>query len=61
MRYTLCRQYQISGLVRFNLFTTITTLGTPHDILLQELRIKSWFPADKMTEMNLRTGEWGIK
>ncbi|WP_414562500.1 MULTISPECIES: hypothetical protein [unclassified Anabaena] len=46
---------------RFNLFTTITALGTPYDILLQELRIKSWFPADKMTEMNLRTQKWGVK
>lgn len=41
-------------------FSTITTLGTPHDILLQELRIESLFPADKMTEVNLRTGEWGV-
>jgi len=32
-------------------FTTPTTLGTPHDITLQELRIESFFPADEATEM----------
>ncbi|WP_414529640.1 helix-turn-helix domain-containing protein [Nodularia chucula] len=46
--------------ISLNFFTTITTLGTPHDILLQEIRIESLFPADKMTEVNLRTGEWGV-
>ena len=29
-----------------SLFTTITTLGTPLDITLQELRIETLFPAD---------------
>ena len=31
-------------------FTTLTTLGTPHDITLQELRIEAFFPADAATE-----------
>jgi hypothetical protein len=31
-------------------FTTITTLGTPHDITLQELRLECFFPADEATE-----------
>jgi transcriptional regulator with XRE-family HTH domain len=31
-------------------FTTLTSLGTPHDITLQELRIESFFPADEGTE-----------
>jgi transcriptional regulator with XRE-family HTH domain len=31
-------------------FTTLTTLGTPHDITLQELRIEAFFPADQATE-----------
>jgi transcriptional regulator with XRE-family HTH domain len=31
------------------LFTTIATLGTPHDITLQELRIESFFPIDDET------------
>jgi hypothetical protein len=32
-------------------FTTLTSLGTPHDITLQELRIESYFPADEATEL----------
>ncbi|HEX7663030.1 MAG TPA: hypothetical protein VF407_00890, partial [Polyangiaceae bacterium] len=34
------------GNVRLDLFTTITTLGTPLDITLQELRIETLFPAN---------------
>lgn len=34
------------GDVRLELFTTITTLGTPLDITLQELRIETLFPAN---------------
>jgi pimeloyl-ACP methyl ester carboxylesterase len=34
------------GDVALDLFTTITTLGTPLDITLQELRIESFFPVD---------------
>lgn len=33
------------GGIELELFTTITTLGTPLDITLQELRIESFFPA----------------
>jgi transcriptional regulator with XRE-family HTH domain len=32
--------------VKLDLFTTITTLGTPLDITLQELRIETFFPVD---------------
>jgi len=35
-------------------FTTLTSLGTPHDITLQELRIESFFPADEATEAAAR-------
>ncbi|HPA90503.1 MAG TPA: helix-turn-helix transcriptional regulator [Quisquiliibacterium sp.] len=35
--------------VTLSLFTTITTLGTPHDVTLNELRIESFFPADAET------------
>jgi hypothetical protein len=28
----------------------LTSLGTPHDITLQELRIEAFFPADEATE-----------
>ncbi|MES2162919.1 MAG: helix-turn-helix transcriptional regulator [Pseudomonadota bacterium] len=33
--------------VELNLFTTIATLGTPHDVTVHELRIESFFPADQ--------------
>ena len=36
--------------VELNLFTTITTLGTPHDVTLQELRVECFFPADDATD-----------
>jgi transcriptional regulator with XRE-family HTH domain len=42
------------GDARFRFFTTLTTLGTPYDITLHELRIESFFPADDATEMGLR-------
>ena len=35
-------------------FTTLTSLGTPHDITLQELRIESFLPADEATEAATR-------
>lgn len=34
----------------FNYFSTVTTLGTPLDVTLQEVRIECFFPADKETE-----------
>jgi hypothetical protein len=37
---------------RLQLFSTLTTLGTPIDVTAQELRIESYFPADEAT------GEW---
>ena len=33
--------------VALNLFTTITTLGTPHDVTVHELRLEAFFPADE--------------
>lgn len=41
--------------VTLNLFTTITTLGTPRDVTLHELRIESFFPADNATDTWFRT------
>ncbi len=35
--------------VELHLFTTITTLGTPRDVTLHELRIESFFAADAVT------------
>ncbi|MEM7725727.1 MAG: helix-turn-helix domain-containing protein [Cyanobacteria bacterium P01_A01_bin.45] len=40
--------------LNLNFFSTITTLGTPCDITLQELRIESFFPADTATEENFK-------
>jgi transcriptional regulator with XRE-family HTH domain len=37
---------------RLDLFSTLTTLGTPMDVTAQELRIESYFPADEAT------GDW---
>ena len=36
------------GLV-LSYFSAVTTLGTPQDALLQEVRIESFFPADEAT------------
>ena len=38
----------------FNYFSAITTLGTPQDVTLQELRIEAFFPADTVTEERAR-------
>ena len=38
----------------FDYFSTITTLGTPQDVTLQETRIECFFPADAATEARAR-------
>jgi transcriptional regulator with XRE-family HTH domain len=35
--------------IELNLFTSIATMGTPHDVTVHELRIESFFPADEAT------------
>lgn len=42
------------GDTHLKFFTTLTTLGTPYDITLHELRIESFFPADDATDAALR-------
>jgi transcriptional regulator with XRE-family HTH domain len=42
------------GELALRYFTTLTTLGTPHDITAQELRIEAFFPADEATEAATR-------
>jgi len=42
------------GETHLRFFTTLTTLGTPYDITLHELRIESFFPADEPTDAALR-------
>jgi hypothetical protein len=38
------------GDLDLRLFSTIMTLGTPQDVTLQELRIETFFPADRDSE-----------
>jgi transcriptional regulator with XRE-family HTH domain len=39
---------------RFDFFSTVTVLGTPQDITVQELRIECFFPASEETERAFR-------
>ena len=38
----------------FDFFSTVTTLGTPQDVTLQEVRIECFFPANAETEERAR-------
>jgi transcriptional regulator with XRE-family HTH domain len=38
----------------FNFFSAVTTLGTPQDVTVQEIRIECFFPADEATEAACR-------
>jgi len=38
-----------AGRFRASLFSTLTTLGNPQDVMLQELRIECFYPADDAT------------
>jgi transcriptional regulator with XRE-family HTH domain len=38
---------------RFNFFSAVTTLGTPQDVTLQEIRIECFFPLDPATEKHV--------
>lgn len=42
------------GEQQLRFFTTLTTLGTPQDITLQELRLECMFPADELTEQQFQ-------
>ncbi len=44
----------------FNYFSAVTTLGTPQDVTLQELRIEAFFPADAATEERARALRDGL-
>ncbi len=46
-------ELQLGG-CRAQFFTTLTTLGSPQDVTLQELRIESFHPADAETEQLVR-------
>jgi hypothetical protein len=42
------------GDVRVKFFSTLTSLGVPYDITLEELRIECFFPADAESEALMR-------
>lgn len=42
------------GDIRLKFFSMLTTLGVPHDITLQELRVECFFPADSPSEELMR-------
>src|SRR5438093_460072 len=42
------------GDVHVKFFSTLTTLGVPYDITLQELRVECFFPADEPSEALMR-------
>ncbi|RZT31302.1 helix-turn-helix domain-containing protein [Cupriavidus agavae] len=43
------------GEVRISMFSTLTTLGIPQDVTLQELRIECFYPADDPTRQVFET------
>jgi hypothetical protein len=45
----LLRSYSSKDGLALAYFSTITTLGTPQDAMLQEIRVESSFPADDTT------------
>ncbi len=44
----------VKGRERFDFFSAVTTLGTPQDVTVQELRIECFFPASAATEQAAR-------
>jgi len=50
--------------IAFAFFSTLTTLATPRDLMLEELRIECFYPADAVTEAavcRLRRGGGGTR
>jgi hypothetical protein len=39
--------HMAKGNVRLSYFSMLTTFGTPQDVLLEELRLKLFYPADE--------------
>ena len=44
----------VKGDQRFDFFSAVTTLGTPQDITVQEIRIECFFPSDRATDSAAR-------
>ncbi|HEY3494345.1 MAG TPA: transcriptional regulator, partial [Polyangiaceae bacterium] len=49
------------GSVTYDYFSTVTTLGTPQDVTLEELRIECFFPASAETERQARALSSGLR
>lgn len=43
------------------MFSTVTTVATPHDVTLQELHVEVFYPADTETEATLQAYEERVK
>jgi len=43
------------------MFSTVTTVATPHDVTLQELHVEVFYPADAETEATLQAYEGRVK
>ena len=43
------------------MFSTVTTVATPHDVTLQELHVEVFYPADAETEATLQGYEERVK
>lgn len=43
------------------MFSTVTTVATPHDVTLQELHVEVFYPADAETELVLQAYDGGLK
>ncbi|MCE9599366.1 MAG: helix-turn-helix transcriptional regulator [Spirochaetia bacterium] len=43
------------GNLRFNFSSLVTTLGTPQDVTLQELRVECFYPLDETTEKSMES------
>ena len=48
-----------NGDTSLRLFTTIATLGTPHDVTLQEIRVECFFPMDDATATSFQNWAGG--
>jgi transcriptional regulator with XRE-family HTH domain len=44
----------VSPTLSINLFSMVSTFGSPHDVTLQQLKIETFFPADEESERAIR-------
>jgi transcriptional regulator with XRE-family HTH domain len=53
-------QLKLDGRIA-RMFSTVTTVATPHDVTLQELHVEVFYPADEETESVLQTYEQRLR